>query len=151
MHPTHDLVDMSKLERELTPLGFAQYLVGQVMCRTGSPKVTVLYANMASFYREMLNVEVWPVLAQFYVGPYPVICHPPCGPWGKFKWRCKHQDASLGPLAIKQAHRFGGVVEQPLGSTLFRDHGWIGSTVTRVKQCDYGHRAEKATLLYWTV
>ncbi len=40
------------------------------------------------------------------------------------------------------------MVEQPLGSTLFAEHGREGATIERVNQGDYGHQAEKATLLY---
>jgi len=42
------------------------------------------------------------------------------------------------------------VVEQPSGSSLFAEHGrWWGAVIERVNQADYGHEAEKATLLYW--
>lgn len=45
-------------------------------------------------------------------------------------------------------HKWGGVVEHPVGSALFAVHG-MGGRVNRVNQSDYGHLAKKPTLLYW--
>jgi hypothetical protein len=48
---------------------------------------------------------------------------------------------------MELVHRWGGIVEQPLGSQLFRIAGRAG-TVTRVDQGEYGHVCRKPTLLY---
>ncbi len=44
-------------------------------------------------------------------------------------------------------HRVGGVVEQPVGSSLFRELGQDG-LVLEIDQGDFGHAARKPTLLY---
>jgi hypothetical protein len=138
-----------KDQRKLTPMEFALHLVNEVRIATGSIRVAALFTHIRGPYARIANVDSWPIFAQAYAGPYPVVCHPPCGPWGKFKWRCKHEDKTLGILAIDHVHRWGGVVEQPLGSTLFRDHGRPGARLTRCNQQDYGHQCLKQTLLYW--
>jgi hypothetical protein len=139
---------MSKEERLLTPTAFADYLVGRVMRATGSDRVAALYVAACGPYPRMRHVDSWPVMAQHYNGPYPIVAHPPCGPWGKLRWNCKYQDESLGRIAINQVHLFGGIVEQPLGSILFRDYGRPGAVIEKVYQSRWGHRADKATLLY---
>lgn len=95
--------------------------------------------------------------ARTYAGPWPVVVHPPCGPWGRFKWSCKHQDPSLGPIAVEQVQTFGGVLEHPAHSTLFKHcnlpapgnlpdkHGGI---TIELEQSRFGHRAPKLTWLY---
>lgn len=73
------------------------------------------------------------------------IKHPPCGPWGRLSWRSR-EDSYWGVLACDLVERYGGIVEQPLGSRLFRGRS-IGPVV-RVRQGLFGHAAEKWTLLY---
>src|SRR5262249_34237977 len=94
--------------------------------------------------------DCWPRRrdARLYAGPWPVICHPPCGPWGNYKARCFRQGKEHGLLALEFVHRWGGVVEQPTGSDLFDLHG-CGGTVGKLAQGDHGHAAIKATLLYF--
>ncbi len=97
--------------------------------------------------------------ARTYEGPHPIIAHPPCGPWGRFWWNYKggEGDKSCGPRAIEQARAWGGVVEHPSESGLWKElelprpgepvdqHG--GWTL-EVDQCDWGHPARKRTWLY---
>lgn len=87
----------------------------------------------------------------------PVVAHPPCGPWGRLKFLNKHQDPACGIRAVGQVRHFGGVLEHPEHSTLFRDQcmpwpgelpdAWGGRTY-RVDQSAWGHRCKKATWLY---
>ena len=46
-------------------------------------------------------------------------------------------------------HRFGGVVEQPVGSALFAVSGRTG-IAEKINQWDFGHYSLKPTLLYWS-
>ncbi len=95
--------------------------------------------------------------AKLYEGPLPVVAHPPCGPWGRLKYLCKYQDASCGPRAVAQVRRWGGVLEHPQGSTLWRacdmprpgelPDQWGGRTWL-VSQVAWGHCCEKPTWLY---
>ncbi len=95
--------------------------------------------------------------AKTYAGPLHVVAHPPCGPWGRLKFLCTKQDASCGPHAVDVVRRFGGVLEHPQHSTLFRactmpfpgelPDAWGGRTYD-VRQVSWGHPCEKPTWLY---
>lgn len=99
--------------------------------------------------------------ARRYWGPWPVVAHPPCGPWGPMRHLSSgvgaEQDASCGPRAVEQVRQWGGVLEHPAGSTLWLQCGlprpgelpdaWGGITY-EVCQVDWGHVARKRTWLY---
>ena len=142
--------NLSSRQRKLTPLPFCRYLVDRVLSIRPSDKVGVLWVHRTSLYwRLWPKVEIWGVGrdARRYDGPWPVICHPPCGPWGVFKGMCFRESKEHGVKAMELVHRWGGIVEQPVGSSLFREHG-AGGKIEKVNQGDYGHLGQKATLLY---
>lgn len=136
---------MSHRQREATPLPFAMYLVETVRAATGSYEVAALWTMKGSIYESIDGVHCYGVDqdATLYCGPWPVICHPPCGPWGRYKHRSRQARAD-GIIAIELADRYFGVVEQPASSGLFGGG-------QRCNQSDYGHKAEKATRLYWAL
>lgn len=151
--PIRPCEKLSKRQREATPPLFASYLIGMVrtLRQTNDP-ITVLFVQSTSVYwRFWPAVELWGVGrdAKTYGGPGPIIAHPPCGPWGKYRHR-SHQDPQCGIIAMRQVHAYGGVVEQPVGSSLFKEYGGRG-IVTSVFQYDYGHAALKPTILYWVI
>lgn len=143
------LENLSRLQRQGTPLLFALHLVGRLRAMFEVENVSALWVAEKSIYHAVPDVDCWPQSrdARRYDGPGPVVCHPPCGPWGKYRSNCFHS-RSDGVKAMEIAHRFGGVVEQPVGSALFAVHGRTG-IVERVNQGDFGHLALKPTLLYW--
>jgi len=144
------LVNLSRAQRQCTPLLFARMLVGFCRSITGSYGVSVLWVHNRSPYRTFVGDEfLWCVDrdARRYSGPWPVICHPPCGPWGKYWRNCYHSRVD-GELAMDFVHRYGGIVEQPVGSCLFRCFGRASGVVVRVNQGLFGHLALKPTLLY---
>lgn len=139
------LENLSHRQRELTPLPFAEWLVERVRVLTGSHSVAALWVRHDSVYFFIPGVECYDITrnARSYTGPYPIIAHPPCGPWGKYAY--KSQQSMLdGQLAMRMVERFGGVVEQPVGSSLFQ----VGEVVN---QSDFGHLALKPTKLYWSM
>lgn len=97
--------------------------------------------------------------ARAYPGPFPVVAHPPCGPWGKFSWRYKGGEGTkdCAVQAVRQVRLFGGVLEHPAGSRLWSRCGlprpgekpdlFNGQTFL-VNQVDWGHPAKKPTFLY---
>lgn len=94
--------------------------------------------------------------ARLYVGPHPVIAHPPCGPWGRLRHLYRGDEHDCAPRAVDQVREFGGVLEHPAGSLLWREclgppshacDGYGGRTY-EVDQCDWGHVARKRTWLY---
>lgn len=97
--------------------------------------------------------------AEMYDGPYPVIAHPPCGPWGMFAWRYKGGEGAMeaGLRAVEQIREFGGVLEHPVNSKLWKaldlpkpgdPPDEYGGWTLRVHQVDWGHPAQKPTWLY---
>lgn len=97
--------------------------------------------------------------ARDYRGPHPVVAHPPCGPWGRFWWNYRGGEGAkdCGIRAAEQVRRFGGVLEHPSESGLWRAAGLprpedgldhLGGYTIRVEQCDWGHPARKPTWLY---
>lgn len=95
--------------------------------------------------------------AKTYAGPHPVIAHPPCGPWGRLRFLCHLQDPSCGPHGVEMVQRYGGVLEHPSESTLFRHCHlpWPGELPDQyggrtylVRQVAWGHKCAKPTWLY---
>jgi hypothetical protein len=141
--------NLSRRQRRSTPLPFARYLVDRVLSLHPSDHVAVLWvAPDSNYWRLWPLCELWGVGrdARKYDGPWPIVAHPPCGCWGKFKWNCTHSKEH-GIIAMELVHKYGGIVEQPVGSSLFREHG-DGRDPERVNQADWGHPALKPTLLY---
>ena len=121
----------------------------------------------------MPDVDAWPQErdARRYAGPLPVVAHPPCQLWGALanvnfrRWGGEHNrpgnDGGCFASALENVRRFGGVLEHPAQSRAFAAHGipapadigWQltidGGWVCEVWQSAYGHRANKATWLYY--
>ena len=141
---------LSRRQRQATPPAFSDWLIRQVMERTGAAGIAALWcARDSTYYRHFPIVEVWGRGrdARLYNGPHPIIAHPPCGQYGKYRSHCYHSRLD-GRIAMELVHEWGGVVEQPLGSELFSLYGKDG-TVEKVVQSQWGHPSKKETLLYW--
>lgn len=111
--------------------------------------------------------------ARRYMGPHPVVAHPPCQRWGKM-WRGQPgnikrgkverlgDDAGCFKCALSDVRRWGGVLEHPEYSNAWRvfgltkpprKGGWtkaddFGGMTCRVEQGQYGHYCPKPTWLY---
>jgi len=124
-------------------------------------EIAVLFAKVDSIYKSIPGCDVFDIErdALNYQGPYPIIAHPPCRGWGNLRKMSNHTDAekALGPWAIKQVQKYGGVLEHPRGSTLW-EHARLplpkegqdqyGGFTISIDQYWFGHRAQKATWLY---
>ena len=109
-------------------------------------------------YAGVPGIDPWGIErdATRYAGPSPVVAHPPCGAWGNYAHKC-HDDGATGPVAVAQVRRWGGVLEHPRRSKLWAHCGlprpgelpdaWGGYSI-EIRQCDWGHVAEKRTWLY---
>lgn len=140
---------MSRRQRRLTPYRLCLELVGRVMDAHQCRRVAVLWTCPRSEYSRLWPLtDCWPELrdANTYAGPWPVICHPPCGPWGVYR-AVAMESPRHGIRAMELVHRWGGIVEQPRGSQLFKLHG-DGRAVQRILMSDYGFASPKPTLLY---
>jgi hypothetical protein len=121
--------------------------------------VAALYIDPRGPYPRMEGVDCWDAErdARLYDGPHPVVAHPPCGPWGALRHLCRNDDPTLAPRAAEQVREFGGVLEHPAGSLLFRAlrlpfpgelPDEYGGRTHEVSQVDWGHPARKRTWLY---
>ena len=123
-----------------------------------SATVAALYIDPRGYYPRMLGVEWWDLSrdARLYDGPHPVVAHPPCGPWSKLRHMYRGDEHDCAPRALEQVRRFGGVLEHPAESQLWRRYklplpheGYdpYGRTI-EVEQVRWGHVARKRTWLY---
>lgn len=121
--------------------------------------VAALYIDPKGPYPGLPGVVCWDEKrnAKCYLGPHPVVAHPPCGPWGRLKFLCKHQDPACGRCAVRQVRKFGGVLEHPQHSSLWAACGLprpgeppdaFGGYTVEVRQVWWGHCCEKLTWLY---
>lgn len=120
--------------------------------------VAALYVDRLGPYPKL--VEHWwdeARDARTYDGPWPVVAHPPCGPWGRLRHLSKKDDPALALRAVEQVRANGGVLEHPQHSLLFRRCGLprpgepadeFGGFTLLVSQCDWGHPARKWSWIY---
>ena len=121
--------------------------------------IAALYIDRAGPYWNRPDVDAWDAErdATNYSGPWPVVAHPPCGPWGRYHHRSRHQRKDLAIRAIDQVRRWGGVLEHPHSSQLWKDQNLtrpgefldrFGGWSLDLSQCWWGHPAQKKTRLY---
>ena len=135
-------------------------------------KIAALYVQDGGCYFGLPFVDPWPEArdARLYDGDLPVVAHPPCQLWGALaavnykRWGGDHNrpgnDAGCFDAALASVNRVGGVLEHPAKTRAWQAHGlnkpqgegWSRSGqgwVCEVWQSAYGHRANKATWLYY--
>jgi hypothetical protein len=118
------------------------------------------------------DVDPWPESrdARTYDGQWPVVAHPPCQLWGPMaavnyaRWGGEHNrpgnDGGCFLSALQSVRRCGGVLEHPARTRAWAPHGLVSPVglgwqqsgdgwVCEVWQSAYGHRANKATWLYY--
>lgn len=131
--------------------------------------VAALYIDPRGHYPRLPDCDCWPVErdARLYVGPLPVVAHPPCGPWGRLRHLYKGNEHDCALRAVEQVRAFGGVLEHPAGSLLWEacdlpppQWHWAarlgyplivdkhGGFTVELDQCEWGHHARKRTWLY---
>ena len=127
-----------------------------------SPRlVAVLFARRDSVYKDCIATEVFDEDrdALTFQGGLPIVAHPPCRTWGCLKAFAKAPptEHALGPWAVEQVRRWGGVLEHPKGSSLWRECGLprpkglpdeYGGWTLEVDQFHWEHKARKRTWLY---
>jgi len=136
--------------------------------------IAALYVEKGGAYWNLEGVDPWDEArdARQYVGPYPVVAHPPCQRWGRYaenhpvkgRIATAGDDGGCFAHALETVRAFGGVIEHPKDSKAFGHKigfglgkpmgvGWSRSDdgigwVCQVEQGHYGHFANKATWLY---
>lgn len=136
-------------------------------------EIAALYVETGGCYFGLPGVDPWDEArdARNYWGPHPVVAHPPCQRWGALaavnfaRWGGEHNrpgnDGGCFAGALSAVRRFGGVIEHPAKTKAWLSHGlpkptaigWqrtiCGGWVCEVWQSAYGHKANKATWLYY--
>lgn len=123
-------------------------------------QVAVLFARQDSVYKRLPQCDVYDMDrdARTYDGPLPVVAHPPCRAWGRLRRFAnpRPDERNLARLAVALVREFGGVLEHPAGSLLWKSQRlpapgthdlWGGHTIEAPQQW-WGHRAEKLTWFY---
>lgn len=122
-------------------------------------KTAVLYCEPGSIYHQ-LNCDVWDEKrnALTFNRPEPIIAHPPCRLWSRLHHFSKAPKCEklMAITAMMHIRKYGGVLEHPAGSHLFRTmscnmNGKIdkyGGFLRSINQKWYGYKAEKRTYLY---
>lgn len=136
--------------------------------------VAALFVARGGCYYGLEGVDPWDEErdARKYAGPHPVVAHPPCARWGRY-WsggpsakvrRRRGDDGGCFAAALSAVQRFGGVIEHPEASSAWtafkiarppRAGTWVSAGLFQpgwtccVEQGHYGHRARKATWLYF--
>lgn len=123
--------------------------------------VAVLFARADSHYKSFDLCDVWDQVrdARRWPGGTPVVAHPPCRAWGQMRRFVTPADGEkdLALLAVEHVRRYGGVLEHPAGSTLWKAAGLprprhpsdsFGGYSIEVDQVHWGHKARKRTWIY---
>ena len=135
--------------------------------------IAALFVQPDGCYANLQGVDPWPEHrdARKYEGPFPVVAHPPCQLWGALanvnyaRWGGEHNrpgnDGGCFQSAVHSVARWGGVLERPAKTRAWATYGlqkpeglgWkrmgLHEWVCEVWQSAYGHRANKATWLYY--
>lgn len=134
--------------------------------------IAALFVQKDGCYANEKDIDAWPEEkdARLYNGNLPVIAHPPCQLWGKMakvnyaRWGGEHNkpknDKGCFLSALNSVNRCGGVLEHPAQTYAWKEYGltkpiknqWTISGegwVCEVWQSAYGHKANKATWLYY--
>ena len=135
-------------------------------------KIAALFVDGEGCYEKIPYIDMWDEQrdARLYDGNLAVIAHPPCQLWGKMakvnyaRWGGEHNrpgnDGGCFKFALCAVNQCGGVLEHPAQSYAWAKYGidkpigegWKQSGsgwVCEVWQSAYGHRANKATWLYY--
>ena len=136
-------------------------------------RIAALFVETGGCYFGLEGVDPWDEQrdARHYLGPWPVVAHPPCQRWGRFyhgSTAKPHQfemghDYGCFKSALLDVRTHGGVLEHPADSRAWAafgltkpergGKGWIkadeyGGYTCYVEQGHYGHFANKPTWLY---
>jgi hypothetical protein len=119
----------------------------------------VLFARQDSIYKQ-LGCDVYDIDrdARNFPGGKAGVYHPPCRGWGQLEHFAKPRpdEKELAVWSVAQIRKYGGVLEHPRGSKLWKHLDLptgnktdeYGGYSLSVNQSWWDHRAEKKTLLY---
>jgi hypothetical protein len=121
--------------------------------------ISVLFTENGSIYYD-LGLDCWDINrdAMLYDRNNTIIAHPPCRLFGRlFKFSTAPGcERLLGVFSVLMAQKYGGIVEQPAGSKLWKlcnisrstKPDKYGGYVINVQQNWFGYACKKSTDLY---
>lgn len=121
--------------------------------------ISVLFTRKDSVYKSM-NLDCYDIErnALTWAGGNPIIAHPPCRSWGQLSHFANPRpgEKELAIYSINQIRKYGGVLEHPRASRLWKEMNLplgkqtdeYGGYTISINQSWFGHKAEKKTLLY---
>lgn len=122
--------------------------------------IPVMFCERNSVYK-LLSTNVYDIYrsAIFCKSFKPAIYHPPCQSWSRLRKFSKFVPGNhwLGVWAFIRVRRFGGVLEQPAESYLFKfmkaplpggSYDKYGGHTIVIDQVNFGHKCRKRTWLY---
>lgn len=130
------------------------------MVKPDQTRIPVLFTQKESVYLTIPKADCWDIErdARRWGGGSAIVAHPPCRAWGKLRTFAKPPpgEKELGIWAIRKAQLWGGVVEHPEGSHLWKELGLpfgkdqdkFGGWTLKIDQHPFGHKARKRTWLY---
>ena len=123
-------------------------------------QIAILFARQDSVYKDFPDCDVWDIDrdARLWPGGSPIVAHPPCAQWSRlYRFaRVDEAEKALAPWAIAQVRKFGGVLEHPYKSRLWKElslplgnkRDEYGGFTVAMPQWWFGHPANKATWFY---
>lgn len=121
--------------------------------------ISALYIRKDSIYKK-LDIDCWDEQrdARFWPGGNACIVHPPCAQWGRLSAfaAVDEEIKQLSRLAVDQVRKWGGILEHPLKSKLWKEmrlpnpgtKDEFGGFTLSIDQHWWGFPARKKTLLY---
>lgn len=122
--------------------------------------ISALFVRKDSVYKD-LGVDYWDIDrdARLWPGGNAIVAHPPCRAWGQLSHFAKprENEKELAIYAVNQIRTWGGVLEHPRASRLWKHMNLpmpgkgfdeYGGYSVCVNQSWWGHRATKNSLLY---
>lgn len=87
----------------------------------------VLFVERNSIYKTFPGLDCYDEDrdARTFPGGMPVIAHPPCRLWGRLRSfsTAPESEKDLARFAVAMVRQWGGVLEHPAHSTLWKDRG----------------------------
>lgn len=123
-------------------------------------KIPVLFVHARSNYKKLDTFDCYDEKrnALSFTGSLPVIVHPPCRLFSRLRGMscAPPEEKELAYWAVDLVRKNGGVLEHPVGSTLWKDknlplpgqYDEFGGFTICINQSWFGYYAEKRTLLY---
>jgi hypothetical protein len=116
--------------------------------------IAILCADEKSnYFKCSYDLDIYTISrsALNFTGTNKVICHPPCAQFSRMKAFSKKNvnHLELAKFCVETILKNGGILEQPMGSNMFKFFGLDYKKVYSVNQSWWGFRCTKKTILYF--